>query len=261
MPHAGPTVTGFERPVSTSCPDLLGADREQVVAAGVRVVSVAHEDDPVTAWRIGCSFAVVGVAVGGDPVDVASVRPHREDARTRAESVAREDDSPAVGLPVRQSSLNRGARHRVIRFGRSLKSWNTAEVPAEQRHLGAFEAPEVASTDDVLLMSAPPLSEGAGSWADLPEPEAPTMKTNSPFSMTNDTPSSAVTWLVRRLANVLEHDHRRAKSEPSRAGCRSAVVSGSAIAVICRFVASSSGTGLSAQQPAWAAPAHGNAAV
>jgi hypothetical protein len=31
---------------------------------------------------------------------------------------------------------------------------------------------------------------------DLPEPEAPTMNTNSPFSTTKDTPSSAVTRFV-----------------------------------------------------------------
>ena len=29
---------------------------------------------------------------------------------------------------------------------------------------------------------------------DLPEPEAPTTKTNSPFSITKETPSSAVTF-------------------------------------------------------------------
>ncbi len=31
---------------------------------------------------------------------------------------------------------------------------------------------------------------------DLPEPDAPTTKTNSPFSMRNETPSSAVTLFV-----------------------------------------------------------------
>ena len=47
----------------------------------------------------------------------------------------------------------------------------------------------------------------AGTIVDFPEPEGPTRKTNSPFSITNEAPSSATTFVVN-LVDVLEHDHR-----------------------------------------------------
>ena len=43
---------------------------------------------------------------------------------------------------------------------------------------------------------------------DLPEPDAPTMNTKSPFSITNETSFSAVTSGSYTFVTFLEHDHR-----------------------------------------------------
>ena len=43
---------------------------------------------------------------------------------------------------------------------------------------------------------------------DFPEPDGPTTKTNSPFSMTNETPLEGDDVRLVHLADVLEHDHR-----------------------------------------------------
>ena len=73
---------------------------------------------------------------------------------------------------------------------------DAAEVPAQERYLRALETAEVAAADD----DAPPVGSTSLSRSrisvDLPEPDAPTTKTNSPLSMTNETPSSAFTLFV-----------------------------------------------------------------
>ena len=82
----------------------------------------------------------------------------------------------------------------AVRFGRSLKSWNTQ--PTFRRSSGTFERlrrtrsrppttirPSVASSSLRMRRTT----------VDFPEPEAPTTKTNSPLSMVNETFSSATT--------------------------------------------------------------------
>jgi hypothetical protein len=83
----------------------------------------------------------------------------------------------------------------AVRFGRSLKSWKTQ--PTLRRRSGTFECLS-------LVRSRPPTrirpAVGSSSFrrrriiVDLPEPEAPTTKTNSPLSITKETPSSATTF-------------------------------------------------------------------
>ena len=82
----------------------------------------------------------------------------------------------------------------AVRFGRSLKSWNTQ--PRFRRRSGTFEPLSLARSRPPTMIRP---DVGSTSFrrrriiVDLPEPEAPTMKTNSPLSTTNETPSSAVT--------------------------------------------------------------------
>ena len=82
-----------------------------------------------------------------------------------------------------------------MRFGSSLKSWKTQ--PTLRRSIGTFECLSRPRSRPPTRMRP---EVGSSSFrsrrmiVDLPEPEAPTTKTNSPLSITNETPSSAVTF-------------------------------------------------------------------
>ena len=96
----------------------------------------------------------------------------------------------ARGLPITCSA--KATFSETVLFGSSRKSWKT--VPIWRRSAGTFQ---LASR----LISLPatytrPLVGRVSRRisrrkVDLPEPEAPTRKTNSPFSMSTLTPSSA----------------------------------------------------------------------
>ena len=82
----------------------------------------------------------------------------------------------------------------AVRFGRSLKSWKTQ--PTFRRSSGTFPRRSRARSRPPTKMRP---DVGSSSFrisrisVDLPEPEAPTTNTNSPFSITNETSESAVT--------------------------------------------------------------------
>ena len=99
----------------------------------------------------------------------------------------------AVGSPCTRSAY--ATFSDAVRFGSSLKSWNTQ--PTFRRSIGTFEClsrprsrPPTRMRPDVGSSSL----RRSRMIVDLPEPEAPTTKTNSPLSITNETPSSAVTF-------------------------------------------------------------------
>jgi len=83
----------------------------------------------------------------------------------------------------------------VVRFGSSLKSWKTQ--PRLRRSWGTFEPLRRPRSRPATKMRP---EVGSSSFSnrrmtvDLPDPEAPTTKTNSPFSMTNDTSERAATF-------------------------------------------------------------------
>ena len=85
----------------------------------------------------------------------------------------------------------------AVRFGSSLKSWKTQ--PRFRRRSGTLE-PLRRPRSRPPTMILPPVGSTSFSRSrmsvDLPDPDAPTTKTNSPFSITKETPSSAVTWFV-----------------------------------------------------------------
>ena len=71
---------------------------------------------------------------------------------------------------------------------------DAADVAAQHRHLRALEPRQVAAADDDLAAASRSSSfSSSRTSVDLPEPEAPTMKTNSPLSMWNVTSRSATT--------------------------------------------------------------------
>ena len=83
----------------------------------------------------------------------------------------------------------------AVRLGSSLKSWNTQ--PTLRRSIGTFECLSLPRSLPPTRMRPDVGSSSFNSsrmMVDLPEPEAPTTKTNSPLSITNETPSSAVTF-------------------------------------------------------------------
>ncbi len=143
----------------------------------------------------------------------------------------------------------------AVRFGRSLKSWNTQ--PRFRRSSGTFERFSRPRSRPPTMMRPP---VGSTSFSrrrmsvDLPEPDAPTTKTNSPLSMTKETPSSAVTWFVSYTFLTSSNTIIAAPLGPSAAGCSSTLVSGSARAVMS-LCEGSSVTGRQLTQPARAAPA------
>ena len=82
----------------------------------------------------------------------------------------------------------------AVRFGRSLKSWKTQ--PRLRRRSGTLEPlslPRSRPPTMILPRVGSSSFRRSRMTVDLPEPEAPTTKTNSPLSIVNDTPSSAVT--------------------------------------------------------------------
>ena len=94
---------------------------------------------------------------------------------------------------------------------------DAAEVAAQERHLRVLEArrgrgrrraagPRVGS----ISLRSSRIS------VDLPEPEAPTTKTNSPLSIVNETSRSATTSGLVDLRHRLEHDHRAGRGDRTR---------------------------------------------
>ena len=76
----------------------------------------------------------------------------------------------------------------------SLKSWKTQ--PTLRRRSGTFERlSRVRSRPPTMIRPAVGSSSFRRSRmiVDLPEPDGPTTNTNSPFSITNDAPSTATT--------------------------------------------------------------------
>ena len=85
----------------------------------------------------------------------------------------------------------------AVRFGRSLKSWKTQ--PRLRRRSGTFERLRRPRSRPPTMMRPPVGSTSLSRRrisVDLPEPDAPTTNTNSPLSMTNETPSRALTLFV-----------------------------------------------------------------
>jgi hypothetical protein len=97
-----------------------------------------------------------------------------------------------LGLPI-TSRANPTFSNTVLSC-RSLKSWNT--VPMLRRRYGTFHGESLArclpATKICPLETSSSLRSSRMN-VDLPEPEVPTMKTNSPFSMSTVTSSRAVT--------------------------------------------------------------------
>ena len=90
------------------------------------------------------------------------------------------------GLPM-TSSANATFSATVL-FGSSRKSWNT--VPIWRRSAGTFQCEslaEVLAGDVDLPRSARSSLSTSRRKVDLPEPDAPTRKTNSPFSISTET--------------------------------------------------------------------------
>ena len=107
----------------------------------------------------------------------------------------------------------------ALRFGSSLKSWKTQ--PTLRRSIGTFERLSRPRSRPPTMMR--PLV-GSSSFrssrmiVDLPEPDAPTTKTNSPLSITNETSVERGDVGLVDLRHALEDDHRRRRSSASCAG-------------------------------------------
>jgi hypothetical protein len=80
----------------------------------------------------------------------------------------------------------------TVFFSSNRKSWNTQPIP--RRSSGTLRAGSLAMSLP-LTMTLPLVGtssrNSSRSTEDLPDPEAPIRKTNSPLSMSRDTPSRA----------------------------------------------------------------------
>src|SRR5579864_5375292 len=115
----------------------------------------------------------------------------------------------------------------ALRLGSSLKSWNTH--PTFRRSSGTLLCfKRVRSRPPTMMRPVVGSISFRSSLisVDLPEPDAPTMKTNSPFSMTKVTPLSAATsgsyTFVTPSKVIIEPTPIGARSTfPTSAGCSS----------------------------------------
>ena len=94
------------------------------------------------------------------------------------------------GLPMTCSA--KATFSATVLFGSSRKSWNT--VPISRRMAGTFQLCSLFSSRPAT--NTLPLLERCSRRirrrkVDLPEPEGPTRKTNSPLSMSTDTSERA----------------------------------------------------------------------
>ena len=112
------------------------------------------------------------------------------------------------GLPITSSA--KATFSATVLFGSSRKSWNT--VPIWRRSAGTFQlesrARSLPSDVDLAAGSAAPRASTSRRKVDLPEPDAPTRKTNSPFSTSSGDVLERGAGLVRvELGDVVESDH------------------------------------------------------
>ena len=96
----------------------------------------------------------------------------------------------ARGLPI--TSRANATFWKTVLLGSRRKSWNTQ--PIERRSAGTFQFDSLARSLPATC-TRPAVGTSSLSTSrrkvDLPEPLEPTRKTNSPFSMSTSTPSSA----------------------------------------------------------------------